>query len=64
MQEVEIDSTDIALALIDMLYDQGTIDAHLYNRIKAKNKAVVKSDESWFVSLQLKIDKGYTIRKD
>jgi hypothetical protein len=46
MQEVEIDSTDIALALIDMLYDQGTIDAHLYNRIKAKNKAVVKSDES------------------
>lgn len=36
MQEVEIDSTDIALALIDMLYDQGTIDAHLYNRIKAK----------------------------
>ena len=46
MQEVEIDSTDIALALIDMLYDQGTIDAHLYNRIKAKNKAVVKPDES------------------
>ena len=46
MQEVEIDSTDIALALIDMLYDRGTIDAHLYNMIKAKNKAVVKSDES------------------
>lgn len=46
MQEVEINSTDMAVALIDMLYDQGTIDANLYNRIQAKNKTIVKPDES------------------
>ena len=39
-------SNQVALALIDILYAQGTIDYELYRSIQAKNKLFVKADNA------------------
>lgn len=39
-------SNQVALALIDILYAQGTIDYELYRNIQAKNKLFVKADNA------------------
>lgn len=39
-------NNQVALALIDILYAQGTIDYELYRSIQAKSKLFVKADNA------------------
>lgn len=44
--EKSFGSNQVALALIDILYAQGTIDYELYRSIQAKSKLFVKADNA------------------
>ena len=44
--EKSFGSNQVALALIDILYAQGTIDYELYRSIRAKSKLFVKADNA------------------